>query len=130
MNITVPQRDCTTAAAPAQVRECRVVEEVVTKPVCVTIMDKEVIEVTASLKCHTGNVLSNTAFNCPFSAELHGAGGGWRVLRGEVRQRDAARAEQAVHHRHGGAVHRHPRPGDTHTQFTPQPSLDMCVFLL
>ena len=49
MNITVPQRDCSTAAAPAQVRECRVVEEVVTKPVCVTIMDKEVIEVTASL---------------------------------------------------------------------------------
>merc|ERR1719411_535147 len=44
LSMMVPQRDCSTAAAPAQVRECRVVEEVVTKPVCVTIMDKEVIE--------------------------------------------------------------------------------------
>ena len=64
------------------------------------------------------NVLTNNTFDCPFTAELHGAGGGWRVLRGEVRQRDAARAEQAVHHPHGGAVHRHPRPGDTLTVHT------------
>ena len=86
-------------------------------------MDKEVIEVTAPLTINMHatseiNVLTNNTFDCPFTAELHGAGGGWRVLRGEVRQRDAARAEQAVHHPHGGAVHRHPRPGDTLTVHT------------
>ena len=72
-------------------------------------MDKDVIEVTAALKCMPQiirNVLTNTAFNCPC---------------------DAARAEQAVHHRHGGTVHSHPRPGDTHKVHTASLNTIYCI---
>ena len=49
VNITVPQRDCDTRDKIVMEMKCRVVNETVLTPVCITVMDKVVEEVSQNL---------------------------------------------------------------------------------